>query len=75
MRIPRPLIIGAGPAGCAAAISLARAGANPLLVDRDAHVGDPLCGGFISWRTAEQLAALGVDCQRLGAHRVTRLRI
>ncbi len=75
MRIPPPLIIGAGPAGCAAAIALARAGDRPLLVDRDEHVGDPLCGGFISWRTADQLAALGVDCQRLGSHRVTRLRI
>ena len=75
MRIPAPLILGAGPAGCAAAIALARGGAAPLLVDRDEHVGDPLCGGFISWRTAEQLADLGVDCGRLGAHRVTRLRL
>ena len=75
MRITAPLILGAGPAGCAAAIVLARAGARPLLIDRDAEVGDPLCGGFMSWRTAEQLAQLGVDCAQVGAHRVTRLCI
>ncbi|MGZ3258959.1 MAG: FAD-dependent monooxygenase, partial [Croceibacterium sp.] len=56
-----PLIVGAGPAGCAAAIVLARGGAHPLLVDRDAEVGDALCGGFLSWRTAEKLRGLGVD--------------
>jgi flavin-dependent dehydrogenase len=68
-----PLIVGAGPAGCAAAIVLARAGARPLLVDRDARAGDALCGGFLSWRTAERLRGLGVDPETLGAHPVERL--
>ena len=68
-----PLILGAGPAGCAAAITLARAGAPPLLIDRDAEVGDALCGGFMSWRTAETLRGLGLDLEVLGAHRVSRL--
>jgi len=68
-----PLIIGAGPAGCAAAIVLARGGARPLLVDREAEPGDALCGGFLSWRTAERLRALGVDPEALGAHRVEKL--
>ena len=54
-----PLILGAGPAGCAAAIVLAKGGAQPMLLDRDEAVGDPLCGGFLSWRTLEQLQALG----------------
>lgn len=75
MRITGPLILGAGPAGCAAAIALARAGQQPVLIDRDEQVGDALCGGFMSWRTAEQLAHLGIDCQLLGAHRVTQLRV
>ena len=75
MRIPDPLIVGAGPAGCAAAIALARSGSACVLVDRDAHVGDPLCGGFLSWRTVEQLTALGIDVAALGAHRVSRLRL
>lgn len=75
MRIADPLILGAGPAGCAAAISLASAGATPILLDRDEQVGDPLCGGFLSWRTVAQLNALGIDIAALGAHRVTRLRL
>ncbi|MEO5705533.1 MAG: FAD-dependent monooxygenase [Alteraurantiacibacter sp.] len=75
MRLTSPLILGAGPAGCAAAIVLARAGARPLLLDRSEQPGDALCGGFLSWRSVEQLAALGVSPQGLGAHRVTGLRV
>ena len=63
-----PLILGAGPAGCAAAIVLAEAGRAPILIDRDASVGDALCGGFMSWQTVANLRALGVDAERLGAH-------
>ncbi|WP_251566979.1 NAD(P)/FAD-dependent oxidoreductase [Erythrobacter sp. 3-20A1M] len=70
-----PLILGAGPAGCAAAIVLARGGAEPVLIDRDERVGDALCGGFMSWRTAESLRGLGIDLPALGAHRVGRLRL
>lgn len=69
------LILGAGPAGCAAAITLARSGAKPLLIDRHETPGDPLCGGFLSWRTGEQLASLGIDCAQLGAHKVDKLAL
>lgn len=75
MRHEGPLILGAGPAGCAAAITLAREGSRPLLVDRQAQAGDALCGGFLSWRSAGQLQALGVSPEALGAHRVTVLRL
>lgn len=68
-----PLILGAGPAGCGAAIVLARSGAHPLLVDRDAEASDALCGGFLSWATAERLQGLGIDAEALGAHPVERL--
>ena len=67
MRAKAPLILGAGPAGCAAAIVLAENGERPIIVDRDAEARDQLCGGFLSWRTAEQLRALGVDPVKLGA--------
>ena len=70
-----PLILGAGPAGCAAAIVLAEAGRAPILIDRDASVGDALCGGFMSWQTVANLRALGVDAEGLGAHRVERLAL
>lgn len=75
MRIADPLIVGAGPAGCAAAIELARAGAEPLLLDRSEVVGDPLCGGFMSWRTLAQLSAMGVNTCSLGGQNVDHLRI
>lgn len=70
-----PLILGAGPAGCAAAIALARGGAAPLLIDRSEEPVDSLCGGFLSWCTAAQLADLGVDMAATGAHPVSRLRL
>src|SRR5690606_12605363 len=70
-----PLIVGAGPAGCAAAVALAAEGVRPLLIDRDAEPRDVLCGGFLSWRTAEQLRAIGVDPRGLGARRVARLAL
>lgn len=75
MSQPRPLVIGGGPAGAAAAIGLAQAGAPPLLVDRNATIGDALCGGFLSWRTLDRLRALGIDPDTLGGHPVTRLAL
>jgi flavin-dependent dehydrogenase len=75
MRRTAPLILGAGPAGCSAAIAIARAGASPLLLDRDEEARDQLCGGFLSWRTVTQLRALGVDPATLGAPRVERLAL
>ncbi len=75
MRRTAPLILGAGPAGCAAAIVLAQAGAHPLLVERDTVPGDALCGGFLSWRTAARLERLGIDIAALGAQEVTHLAI
>jgi len=70
-----PLILGAGPAGCAAAIVLAEEGLRPILLDRDAEARDQLCGGFLSWRTAEQLRSLGVDPAALGACRIGRVAL
>jgi flavin-dependent dehydrogenase len=70
-----PVILGAGPAGCAAAIALAEAGAVPVLLDRDQEAHDQLCGGFLSWRTVAQLRAIGIDPASLGAHRLERLAL
>lgn len=69
------LILGAGPAGCASAIALGRAGHSALLIDRHAEPPDSLCGGFLSWRTQAQLEAMGVDLGATGAHRVDRLAL
>ncbi len=75
MRRTAPLIVGAGPAGCAAAIVLAAEGVRPQMVERHIEMGDPLCGGFLSWRTAQNLLALGVDVESLGAAKVTHLAL
>ena len=52
---------------------LARGGARPLLVDRDAEPGDALCGGFLGWRTIERLRDLGLDPAVLGARPVEQV--
>ena len=75
MHIENPLILGAGPAGCAAAIALARGGAAPILLDRDAEPGDAICGGFLSWETARRLSGIGIELAALGAHPVHELAI
>lgn len=67
MRLPEGLIIGGGPGGSAAAICLARAGRQPLLVERSREPQDALCGGFMSWNTVGILRGLGVDVVDLGS--------
>jgi menaquinone-9 beta-reductase len=72
MRYQDPLILGGGPAGSSAAIMLARGGAKPLILERQAVIGDALCGGFMSWHTLKSLARLGVDP---GGHPIDRVRV
>ncbi|HEV2569901.1 NAD(P)/FAD-dependent oxidoreductase [Sphingomonas sp.] len=55
------MILGGGPAGAAAAITLARAGARPLVLERQRETGDAICGGFLSWRSLAALGRLGVE--------------
>ena len=57
-----PLIIGAGPAGCAAAIALARAGHQPDLIERTSGPTDKVCGDFLS-------ATRSSGCARSGSIR------
>lgn len=73
--VNRPLIIGAGIAGSAAAIALARAGERPLILERSRETGDALCGGFLSWATLKALNQLGVSPETLGGHAVGKVRI
>lgn len=68
-----PLIVGAGPAGSAAAIALAQQDVRATLIERQRETGDALCGGFLSWETLAALRDLGVDA--LDGHSVRRLRL
>src|SRR5690554_546888 len=50
-REPRPLILGAGPAGLAAGLILARAGRRPLLIERSATPGGMMRGVSVGGQT------------------------
>ncbi len=47
------LVVGGGPAGCSAALTLARAGARVLLVDRATFPRPKLCGGLLPRKSVE----------------------
>lgn len=74
-QMTRPLIIGGGLAGAAAAIDLARAGSAPLLVEREAQPHDKICGEFLSGEAVAALAVLGIDVRALGAVPITRVTL
>ena len=54
------LVIGAGPAGCASAILLARAGWHVILVEQSAYPRQKVCGECISAGSLELFDSLGV---------------
>ncbi len=70
-----PLIIGAGPAGAAAAIRLGLAGHQPWLIERSCAPANKVCGDFLGADAIERLADLGVDPISLGAACIGRLRL
>ena len=53
------LVVGAGPAGCAAAITAARAGLDVLMVDKAAFPRDKCCGDGLTTLALRQLESLG----------------
>ncbi|MGZ8998958.1 MAG: NAD(P)/FAD-dependent oxidoreductase, partial [Allosphingosinicella sp.] len=75
MRRTRALIVGGGPAGSAAAISLARLGVAAELIERSSGAHDSVCGGFLGWDALAALSKLGIDPAVLGARPITRLRL
>ena len=70
-----PLILGAGPAGTAAAITLARAGHRPVLIERSAGPTDKVCGDFLSIDAIEWAHSLGVDPAALGGEPIRTVRL
>ncbi len=69
------LVLGAGPAGCAAATLLARAGRDVLLLDREPTPREVVCGEFLGPDAAAAFAALGLDVAALGGVPIARLRV
>ncbi|RYI99407.1 MAG: FAD-dependent oxidoreductase [Acetobacteraceae bacterium] len=78
-RQPRAMIstaiIGAGPAGCAAAIALARAGHDVLLLERSPAPREVVCGEFLGVDAAAALASLGLDPVALGGIPLRRVQV
>ena len=69
------IIIGGGPAGSAAAISLARAGHRPVLIERAAGPAEKVCGDFLSTDTIQIGRSLGVDPVALGGVPIRLMRL
>lgn len=71
------VIVGAGPAGSAAAASLARRGRDVLLLDRDDFPRDKVCGDGIPPGTVELLGRIGLadKIRAAGFYAVNRIRI
>jgi len=60
-RVVDVLIVGAGPAGIAAAITAQRGGHSVLVVDRATFPRDKICGDGLTTAALRELDALGLD--------------
>src|SRR4051812_16986344 len=69
------VVVGAGPAGSAAALAARRAGASVLLLDRAAFPRDKPCGDGIAPHAIDVLTALGVSDPAAGYPPVPTLRL
>lgn len=70
------LVVGAGPAGAAAAATLVGHGHRVVVIDRDDEPGGKPCGELVSPRAVAAIVRCGVDEAVLDRfHRVTHLRL
>ena len=55
------LVVGAGPSGCAAALTLSRAGRTVVVIDKATFPRDKICGDGLTTSALRELDALGLD--------------
>lgn len=70
-----PVIIGGGPAGTTAALTLRQANQPVVLLERMAEPTDKLCGDFLGSASIRLAESFGVSVVDLGACPVTHLRL
>jgi flavin-dependent dehydrogenase len=71
---PQPVtIVGGGPAGATAALTLARAGVRVRLLDRAGFPRNKPCGGGISLRVLARFPYLHRELPRIATHLISRL--
>jgi flavin-dependent dehydrogenase len=73
--VTEALVVGGGPAGTAAAITLACGGARVTLLEREAAPREKVCGEFLGPDAAQALEALGLSLPGLGAVPVREARL
>src|SRR4029078_12993245 len=61
MRCADGVVVGAGPAGCAAAITLAHSGSSVIVIDKAVFPRDKFCGDGLTGGALSHLEALGLD--------------
>ena len=59
------LVVGAGPAGAAAGITLQRAGVSTIVIDKARFPRDKCCGDGLTTLALRELEALGLDPARV----------
>jgi flavin-dependent dehydrogenase len=69
------VIAGGGLAGSAAAIVLARAGRNVVVIERESQPQHKVCGEFLSQEALTYLSALGVGVEGMGAAPIRCVRL
>lgn len=69
------LVLGGGPAGCAAALRACALGLSVQIIERRATRGGRACNGWIGPAGAGLCESLGLDPARIGAERFAGLRL
>ncbi|MDL4815966.1 geranylgeranyl reductase family protein [Actinomadura opuntiae] len=73
--MPDVIVVGAGPAGSAAACHLARAGLDVRLLEKSAFPREKVCGDGLTPRAVRELLDLGIDIDAPGWFRNRGLRL